>query len=268
MKAQSLSSSEREFLSMVGRVILSNPFGDERTAADRALLGTSASEPYPDRMRHISEVLASMAERLASAGKGDIRAFRGEDRDLVEGAFLFDAYLRFYLNFDDLIMEQIGAGDVPCHVPFAGEAISLIRKRGFSPEEAAHYFSLFFQLRRAHYFIDDCIVGRSACMKELRRNLWNNVFTHDIWFYARRLWNRMEDYSTMLLGATGTGEEHLRSGHRPLRLHPLRPRPGALPGEFHANLRLAECFPVSRAARRVRTLRAQEGLLHGCRLRP
>ena len=60
-------------------------------------------------------------------------------------------------------------------------------------------------MRRAFFFIQ-AIAGKSSCVAELRKSLWNNIFTDNIELYDTYLWNRMEDFSTMLLGETGTGK--------------------------------------------------------------
>jgi hypothetical protein len=41
-------------------------------------------------------------------------------------------------------------------------------------------------------------------MQRLRLSLWNNVFTYDMGVYASRIWHNMENFSTLLIGETGT----------------------------------------------------------------
>jgi transcriptional regulator with PAS, ATPase and Fis domain len=107
---------------------------------------------------------------------------------------------------DRHIGEQAVAGDKPVPAPFYKDIFAALCGKGFSREEAAYYFAVFHQISRAFFFIDRGLVGRCESMKRLRRHLWNNVFTSDIRLYERHLYNRMEDFSTMLLGETGTGK--------------------------------------------------------------
>ncbi len=194
MKA--LEPADREFLGLVARAAFSNPFTDEY---EQLLAQIAGGAPLADRWNE-------QLHRLAAAGVTDFRPFSGEDRDLLRYAFLYEIYHRYMTAFDELIAEQIAAGERSVPVPFANKAFALFSRRGFTAEEARRYFAILFQIRRAYYFIDRSLIGRSACMKELRRRLWNNVFTYDIRRYESHLWNRLEDFSTLLLGETGTGK--------------------------------------------------------------
>jgi DNA-binding NtrC family response regulator len=201
-----LTPEEREFFSMVNLSALANPFGDERIENDLRIAGLFPGASDEERLR---KTIAEVSERIdfsEKQGRADIRKYSGKDRLLVEHALLFDVFHRYLDLFDRLITDQLQAGDSPLKVPFASEAIALLRQRGFSEEVGLRYFAICFQLRRAFFFIETNLVGRSPAMKRLRKQLWNNVFTHNLDMYDRFLWNRMEDFSTLLLGETGTGK--------------------------------------------------------------
>ena len=201
-----LREDEREFFSTVAQAVFTNPFSDERIEIDARLMGHADDGPHEERARRAAEAVAVRIRELESDRRADVSLYSGEDREILSYTFLFDAYHRFNDAFDALIVEQIDAGESPCAVPFASDALTLLRRRGFTAVESVEHFATFYQIRRAFYFIDGAITGISPCVKELRRNLWNNIFTSDIRWYDRFLRSRMEDFSTLLLGETGTGK--------------------------------------------------------------
>ena len=201
-----LNSEDREFFSLVRAATFANPFSDDRAAIDLRITGLPPATPHEDRVNTLIRVVHDRMARLDGEGMASIRQFSGEDRKLMENAFLFDFFHQFLEPFDAFIPRQIAAGDNPIPTDFAGDALRLLGERGFPRDQARRYFELCYQLRRAYYFIYRGLVGRSPSMKRLRRDLWNNVFTKDIGLYDAHLWNRMEDFSTLILGGTGTGK--------------------------------------------------------------
>jgi hypothetical protein len=200
-----LSASNREFFRLVSEAAFSNPFSPERSDLDRRIFGAKSSAVDRVRDKAILKVTDHIAG-LDAGGKADFQLYSGKDRELVRITLLFDVYYRFNENFDLLIRDHIKNSDRPSAVPFAKEAIALLKKRGFSKEESLQYFAFFYQIRRAFYFIDSYLVGQSPSIEKLRCHLWDNIFTSNIRWYENFLWDRMEDFSTFILGETGTGK--------------------------------------------------------------
>jgi DNA-binding NtrC family response regulator len=205
-KANTLTESDREFLRLLAEAAATNPFSDEYLDFMLRIAGCDASASAEERYKRIVARVSEEVQRMDSAGSVNVRRYGRDDRQLLRYAVIFDVYHRYLPPLDQLIAGQLAAGGNSVRVPFADEVLRLLVRRGFSEEEAGRYFSIMFQIRRAFFFIDRGLVGRSECMKQFRRHLWNNVFTTDIRLYEQHLWNRMEDFSTMLLGETGTGK--------------------------------------------------------------
>jgi len=203
---QSLTADDKQFFQRVAEAAQSNPFSPQRHKLD---LGIANLSPQTPPHLVLSQVIACLANRIAKLegqGRISLNKFSREEQDILRPALLFDVFHRFADQFDQLIQTQLRSGDTPCAVPFAQEILQLLTLRGCNEEEAVRYLGFFFQMRRAFFFIDRNLVGTSPCVVKLRRQLWSNIFTDDISLYERYLWNRMEEFSTLLLGETGTGK--------------------------------------------------------------
>ncbi|HEX7220847.1 MAG TPA: sigma 54-interacting transcriptional regulator [Burkholderiales bacterium] len=189
--------SDREFFDSLANVVFGNPFSAERASLIAKLVpGVKPGDFTQDLARLVAPRLTPWLSKKLSA----------EERRLVEPALLYVGYHRCIPQLDAHIERQARQGGAPLAVPFGDEAVGELVRAGFSEEAAARYFAFFFQLRRAFYFMYRSLAGECESMRRLRESLWNNVFTHDMRGFEAALWNRMEDFSTLILGETGTGK--------------------------------------------------------------
>ncbi len=201
-----LNPEEREFFSLVNQAVLANPFSDERVEVDLKIAGMFPGVSREELLEKTIDEVRKRLSHLEKDGRGRLDSFTEKDRKTMMVSFMFEFFHFFVKKFDALINEQMTSGETTVKIDFARDAFSFLDRRGFTHDEILHFFALCYQLRRAFYLIDRQLIGRSACMKKLRESLWNNIFTYDLDLYNQYLWNRMEDFSTLILGETGTGK--------------------------------------------------------------
>jgi len=201
-----LSISNLDFFNRVTLSAFTNPFSDERIAADRKVMGIIASTGFEEVLQSLLEELAQRLRKLNCGAGLNRKLYSGEERESLSIGILFLVYHQNADRFDTFIKQQNKEGEKRCAAPFTAEVFNTLLRYGFTKQEAALHIAMFYQLRRAFHFISESLTGRSRCMKQLRKRLWDNLFTHDIRWYASCLWNKMEDFSTLLLGETGTGK--------------------------------------------------------------
>lgn len=231
----SLSAGEREFFRTVAQAAVTNPFSQSRIDLDRAIAASEQQLSWDELVERSTARIAAELERLRAAGRDDPERYQSDDRELLRRVLLFDVYHRYRLRFDDFILKQQAAGDKPLPLPFARELLAAIAGYGLSEEACHRYLGIFYQIRRAFYFIETSLTGRSPAMHALRLQLWNNIFTCNINWYEQHLWNRMEDFSTLLLGETGTGKGAAAAAIGRSGFIPFEARTGAFAESFSRN---------------------------------
>ncbi|MBX7193855.1 MAG: sigma 54-interacting transcriptional regulator [Sandaracinaceae bacterium] len=204
MRPPTLSSDDRELFHLVSRAAFANPFGDERDRVDRELAGRGGrDEDILDR------AVTRVRRRLeALGGGGPVRfdAFRDRDVQLVQHAIVFDVFHRYFGGMDAHIAAQQQAGKAPVRAAFAPPMLAMLEAHGFDRPRALRLVAVFFQMARAYFFVARSLLGKSPSMKRLRESLWNGAITRDVGLYEAHLVGRMDDFSTIVLGETGTGK--------------------------------------------------------------
>src|SRR5258706_541582 len=171
---------DREFFELIAQPTACNPFCEERTELDSRIVGHPVEMFSEDHLEEIPHAVSRRVQKLEAKGLADVRCYAAKDRELMQTVFLFGIFHEFCRPFDALILEQVKMGIESVPVKFAREALARMERHGISAPAAERFFSIFYQLRRAYYFIVHSLKGKSRCMREFRRRLWQNVFTQDV----------------------------------------------------------------------------------------
>jgi hypothetical protein len=204
---QKLFPEQQGFFSQIASLAFVNPFGEQRENEDCKLLNIAPKTMgIFQRSEKIEELLHAQFEQLEPLTEFRIMAYQGKTQEIMKFSWLFYQFHEFQTQFNQFIEEQRLAGDTPIELSFAKDLNHRFQLAGFTPSETEKFIALFYQLHRGFYFISTAISGDCPSIIELRMRLWNNIFTFNPQWYMDYLCGKMEDFSTLLLGATGTGK--------------------------------------------------------------
>lgn len=217
------TGDDRRFAEAISRLAYCNPFTPERVDAERQALGPAfvdrgpvwsgltPGSPNPNVLALIAP-LERWVKRTRARLMGSPDEASAEERRLYGDVVLYLLYNRY----DDDLWRLFQGGSPTSRVPFynryAQDHEHLTELPGApvfigAQRDPAHCFAAMFQIRRAFHFIYTAIIGTSAPSITLRAAVWQSVFTHDMRRYQRALFRRMSDFTTLILGPSGTGKE-------------------------------------------------------------
>jgi transcriptional regulator with GAF, ATPase, and Fis domain len=196
-----LSEADRRFLADVSQLAFGNPYGDA-TQLVRKTLGGGDVGTHDLAHAEVRTLLEGLRNQQALS----LADYAEQDRQLLHHALLFDVLHVSCKAFDAMVVAQVDKKAQVCRAPFIASLLERMTQIGMAKSVALHYVAIYYQIRRAHYYLDNVLVGSSASMQKLRHDLWNSIFTHDFALYERFLWDRMRELTTLFIGGAGVGK--------------------------------------------------------------
>ncbi len=206
MIMKTLKGTEKNYLELVLQAMLKNPFGPERQDIDKQILGKTVHLHHNKRRQLVYEHVKNTCTSLTKNNRISYQDYKDRDRLLIKYTLLFQTYHLYSNQLDILIQTQLKTPHQSIQVPFANEFLDKLHKYGFDKKACLKYLALCYQIRRTYYFIEQHVHGESTSINQLRQQIWNNIFTKNIQHYDQFLWDRMDDFSILILGKTGTGK--------------------------------------------------------------
>lgn len=200
------SDTSLDFLSLISQAAVANPFSAERDAIDKHLMSLL---PKKRNEKEVVTAIALEAERILNTWRTTKNAHDLTNnpvaRQVISDAGLFAVFHKYMGQFDEHISRQDSAPGQNLTLSFADDIQRDLRQ--FEIESTSeHAIALFFQMRRAFFFINKYVGGHSRPVRSLQEQLWRTLFTYDLRLYMKNLYSSMESFSILLLGETGVGK--------------------------------------------------------------
>ncbi len=209
-----------------------NPFGVARPVKENQFLETDHPvdplhrDSFPIRAQVTKELLVSLEEALdeiAPSIRENRKGYNQSQKELYRNGVWFWIYHQHLEDLDEHLETLRLAPDEEAKI--SNEIYTRFRDNlgrflllqddrsniqdslAANSRDVAELFGFCFQLRRGLHGIVDRIIGSSAAVIELRSAIWEAIFTRRLVWSFQYLKDRMANFSTLILGDSGTGKD-------------------------------------------------------------
>jgi len=208
---------ERALCEAIGRINYTNPFAPERLTLEKTILQHNYEESgdvwnlhstlHAAKSRrnigHLNTIatqkILELQQRIATAKTGidEAELLIFENSSIY---YMFEKYRERQLE------ELLNGVKSTVYPEFEAEFnhLNLSRTHRY---QAPHTFAVFAQITRAFNHIFDFIIGSTPAAGKLRADIWQSIFSYDIYRYNRVLYKCMQNITTLITGESGSGKE-------------------------------------------------------------